>query len=92
VPWGLRRKKGYAIGMSPSERDDRVKQFKATVEALNNQFMTWASKQLENSPTRFWSTGMQVGITVSWVWSPPVIGSLAGTPVVPSLPVPCRRL
>lgn len=46
--------------MSPSEKDDRVKQFKEYVQALNKQFLEWATKQWERSPTRFWSTGMQV--------------------------------
>ncbi|EFN59905.1 hypothetical protein CHLNCDRAFT_29140 [Chlorella variabilis] len=45
--------------MSPSEKDDRVKQFKEYVQALNKQFLEWATKQWERSPTRFWSTGMQ---------------------------------
>lgn len=40
-------------------QEGRVQQFKETVTALNEQFYKWATKQWGQSPSRFWSTGMQ---------------------------------
>lgn len=45
-------------------QEGRVQQFKETVTALNEQFYKWATKQWGQSPSRFWSTGMQASCLI----------------------------
>jgi hypothetical protein len=47
-----------------SMQEGRVQQFKETVTALNEQFYKWATKQWGQSPSRFWSTGMQASCLI----------------------------